>query len=113
QVRVRFQIETAPRTMDAGSTLPASTVMIVNGKQVGQPNEEPLSALNFELLDGKGKPVTVVRAINTGKRAGMARELELTFQPEDGQEEAARLVYTGRRSALVEVPFTLKDVPLR
>ena len=32
--------------------------------------------------------------------------------PAEGAGEPAKLVFTGSRPAMVEVPFTLKDVPL-
>jgi hypothetical protein len=40
------------------------------------------------------------------------RDYRLTFLPPPGRGEPARLVYLGRRIITVEVPFTLKDVPL-
>jgi hypothetical protein len=45
--------------------------------------------------------------------AGIVNSLQhvLTFQAEKGQEPA-KLVYSGRKSLSVEIPFTLKDVPL-
>ena len=43
---------------------------------------------------------------------GAAQEIELTYRPEEGQNAPARFVYSGRRVVLVEVPFTLKNVPL-
>jgi hypothetical protein len=36
----------------------------------------------------------------------------LTFTPQKGQGDAAKLVYRARKSVAVDVPFTLKDVPL-
>jgi hypothetical protein len=47
----------------------------------------------------------------TGKRSGAAREYELTYQVEEGAEPS-RFIFIGRRTAVVEVPFTLHDVPL-
>jgi len=42
----------------------------------------------------------------------MTHTLTLLYQPQDGQGEPARLVLNGRRRQLVQVPFTLRDVPL-
>jgi hypothetical protein len=110
-IKLRLHVETPPRSLEDGLTVPSNMVMIVNGRRVGG-DEEPLTAANFALLDAQGHPFEVVKAITTGRRAGVARELELTYQPAEGQGDPVRFVYTGRRSALVDVPFTLKHVPL-
>lgn len=113
QVLVHFQIETPPRKLDDGSTPPTPNMtVIINGRQVGQAEEEPLSAANFALLDDKGRPYKVIKASNTGRQTGATQELELTFQAGAEQGEPSRFQYNGRRSAIVEVPFRLKDVPL-
>jgi hypothetical protein len=110
-IKLRLHVEAPPRSIDDGLTVPSNMVMIVNGRRVGG-DEEPLSAANFALLDAKGQPLEAVKAITSGRRAGAARELELTYQPAEGQGDPARFVYTGRRSAIVDVPFTLKQIPL-
>jgi hypothetical protein len=109
---VRFLVESPPRGVEDGTAGATNGFVMINGRVVNGTNDEPLSAQNFALLDDKGKPLEVVRATNTGKRAGSARELELAFRPAEGQGEPARLVYTGRRTSIIEVPFTLKNVPL-
>jgi hypothetical protein len=40
-------------------------------------------------------------------------EATIVCLPADGQGAPARLEYVGRRMIAVEVPFKLKDVPLR
>jgi hypothetical protein len=40
------------------------------------------------------------------------QEYRLVFQPNAGQGEPVQLIYRGRRTVIVEVPFTLKDVAL-
>jgi hypothetical protein len=109
--KLRIQIEAPPHGIDDGLTVPGSLALIVNGKRVGG-DEEPLSAENFALLDAKGRPFEAVKAITTGRRAGSARELELTYQQADRQGIPDRFVYSGRRSVVVDVSFTLKNVPL-
>ena len=42
----------------------------------------------------------------------ITQEVQLTYQPQKEQGEAAQLVLNGTRTVVVEVPFTLKDVPL-
>ena len=86
--------------------------MPINGRLISSYNEEPISALNFALLDSKGRKLEVVEATNTGKRAGAARELELSFKLEEGKEPKT-LTYSGRRTHLIEVPFAFKDVALQ
>jgi hypothetical protein len=51
--------------------------------------------------------VSIVAAAN-----GVAQEFRLTYLPERDQGEPVKLVQTGRRQILLEIPFTLKDVPL-
>jgi hypothetical protein len=68
---------------------------------------------NLELQDVRGQTFTRVNPEATRVVAnGVPQELELTYQPHPGQAAPARLVYLARRSVLVEVPFTLKDVAL-
>ncbi len=109
--RLRLQVEAPPTQVDDGTALDAGLTAIVDGQRVG-PREEPLSARNFALLDARGRPLEAVRAVDTGVRAGTARELELVYEPATGQALPARFVYSGRRGAVVEVPFTLTNVPL-
>jgi hypothetical protein len=44
---------------------------------------------------------------------GLVREITLTYCGGLGLGEPKKLVYSGRRTILVEIPFTLKDVPVR
>lgn len=111
QVRLRFVVEPPPRGIEDNSAMPNNAIIIVNGRVLGQ-NDEPLSAANFALLDGKGKPFKVIKAVNTGRRSGSAQEFDFIYQPVDGQGEPAQFVYSGRLTTVVDVPFTLKDVPL-
>ena len=59
----------------------------------------------FELASGN-----LPRANVLGR---VAREYELLYQPAKGQGKPARLVFHGWRLATVDVPFVLRDVPLR
>jgi hypothetical protein len=76
------------------------------------------SANGLSLLDDKGETVKLTGVqmqftpVVAGP-AGIVNSLQhvLTFQAEKGQEPA-KLVYSGRKSLNVEIPFTLKDVPL-
>ena len=42
----------------------------------------------------------------------ITQEMQLTFQPQKEQGEAVQLVLNGTRTVVIDVPFTLKDVPL-
>ena len=109
KVRLRLQVE-APTSGVDDVPLPFAATIMIDGKVLG-PHREALSAQNFALLAG-GKPLPVVAAVNTGVRAGAAQVLELTYQAVGDKLDAARFVYSGRRTTIVKVPFTLKDVPL-
>jgi hypothetical protein len=68
--------------------------------------------LNFTLLDAHGNRYSLE---STGSHDPVNTpwgEAELLFRPKDGQGEASRLTYWGRRDIIIEIPFTLKDVPL-
>jgi hypothetical protein len=111
-VALKVQVEPPPRGVsDRPGAVPLNATVIINGRRVGG-NEDLLSALNFALVDEKGRPFRTVKATSTGRRVGDAEEYELTYQAEAGQGEAAKFVYTDRRTVLLDVPFVLKDVPL-
>jgi hypothetical protein len=74
---------------------------------------------NIELRDVKGaafqllnnnQPPQVFNGIPGGVQGAM--EQELVFQPNAGQAAPAKLVYLGQRNVTIDVPFSLKDVPL-
>jgi hypothetical protein len=111
EVRLKLNVESPPTSLDDGVKPPINATVIINGEEVGK-RKNPLSARSFTLLDGKGKPFTIAKATDTGVRVGLASEVELIFRPDDGQGTPASFLYQGRRTALVEVPFTLRDVPL-
>jgi hypothetical protein len=82
-----------------------------NGRVLGGAEPEARGT-SFTLLDDKGRPFPVVKSENEQARPGSPREHRLTFAAGAGQGEPARLVYTGPLSTVLDVPFTLKDVPL-
>jgi hypothetical protein len=80
------------------------------------PGESQASAdPNFTLHDGKGRKFGVrtasVDMLAVGN--GLAQELTFVFSPPDTTSKAEKLVYSGRRSVVIDIPFTLTDVPLR
>jgi hypothetical protein len=78
-----------------------------------------LPAMNFDptalkLLDDKGNAFQSngVQPRPRKDANGFAVEYVATFTAEKGQGDATKLVYMARKTLSVEVPFTLKDVPL-
>jgi hypothetical protein len=71
---------------------------------------------NLELRDNRGLPFQRLEQAQ-GQAPATAdsrpHEFRLTFQPRPGQTEPLQLVYVGRRTMIVDVPFTLRDVRLR
>jgi hypothetical protein len=72
---------------------------------------------NFQLQDQAGKPLqllladTVSAGVDENTRTATGIIL-LSYTPNSKQGPPARLVFHARRDVLVEVPFTLDDVPL-
>ena len=66
-----------------------------------------------ELRDAQGHPFGRLEAFRgTGPADGGPGDFRITFRPRPGQTAPAQLVYVGRRSVLVDVPFVLRNVPL-
>jgi outer membrane protein assembly factor BamB len=110
QVRLKVRVERVGRGTADVPVNPFGGTVIINGRRLGE--EDLLSSLDFSLLDQKGKPFVTVKAISTGVQAGAAHEYELVYKPETEQGEAAKFVYSDRRTLFIDVPFTLKDVVL-
>jgi hypothetical protein len=69
----------------------------------------------FALFNADGRPLTLAAGEYVLDRDGLTRSYTLTFRPAPNQARvgaAARLVYQGRRTVFVEVPFVFKDVAL-
>jgi hypothetical protein len=111
EVRLKLNVEAPPTSLDDGVKPPINATIIINGEEVGK-RKNALGAKSFTLLDGKGKPFTIAKATDTGVRVGQASEVELIFQANDKQGTPTSFLYQGRRTALVEVPFTLRNVTL-
>jgi hypothetical protein len=111
QIQVRVEVLTATMLMLGGGPIRV-------GRRAVQP--APVfqggdgSGMPLALLDRSGKPVPLMgtTAPQQGLGFGMPQELVLLFQPKEGQADATRLVYSGKRLVMLEIPFRLKDVPL-
>jgi hypothetical protein len=84
------------------------------GRFGGQPTVVPLTLVEpeqFLLFDAQGKPFPLANQVRPEAGGnGRAWEFTLTYQP--GRGVPARLVYVGRRTVSIDVPFTFKDIPL-
>jgi hypothetical protein len=77
----------------------------------------PTAANGLTLLDDKGAAIPaqntgVSQELNRGDRVPKTT-YSFTFKPGEKQGEASKLVLSGSRTVNVEVPFTLKDVPVK
>jgi hypothetical protein len=77
-------------------------------------NGGPVADANPAVVDADGKnlPVTKVETRPNPFGDGSSVEITLTCQTSKAGAESARLVYSGPRTHVIQVPFTLKDVPL-
>jgi hypothetical protein len=97
---------------------------VINGLwQVRRPGSREwetigLNPSQIKLLDTRDLAFHQARTQSRGvrfgrfRRGGFSQQLTLVYQPLEGQTGAARLVCYGVGTAFVEVPFTLKNVPL-
>jgi hypothetical protein len=109
-IKIRLQVEGLPSAQAAW-----------NAVGMGRPNRRwnntyvtQTSSSIWTLFDAEGRSFRrsgfeVVQGSNAN---GAVQEIHLTFQPDASLGTPARLVETGRRTFLLEVPFVLTDVPL-
>jgi hypothetical protein len=79
-----------------------------------------MAAINgLAVLDDKGNTLPVQMGpqqfrmvVQPGGGNVLAATYTMSCQPGQGQGEPARLVYLGRKRVTIDIPFTLKDVPL-
>lgn len=116
-LRLRVRLESLSPNLPNG----LGRVFRVNGQgmvRVIRAGQEVPGSTGSELrlLDAKGQELQLVSNSNTQSdfniNGVVAQELDLTFKSQPGQGEPAKLVLMGRRTVALEVPFTLKNVPL-
>ncbi len=116
-IRVQVEVTPAPRDLILDG-LPARIVMsgargVRRGPVPGMLVPPPVAAWQLALLDASGRKLSLADTSSpTISADGKSWELTLLYRPSATQGAPARLLYTGRRCTTVEVPFTLKDVPL-
>jgi hypothetical protein len=70
----------------------------------------------LSLVDDKGTKFSIVRvgvAAQAVAAGAVATTYEITFEAKKDQGEPVKLIFSGSKMVAVEVPFTLKDVPLQ
>lgn len=109
-VRVRAHVQPPVSDLLDGTPLYFTTRIIARGRMLG---DEPLPLHNasYTLVDDKGQAYQLVDTETPESRGGL-REVILTFLQKKGQGEPAKLEFRARRGVVVDLPFTLKDVPL-
>jgi ferric-dicitrate binding protein FerR (iron transport regulator) len=95
---------------------PLSEVVADFARKTGLPvqldpkEQARLGQRRLTLVDGRGQTILPQQARQLAGN-GEAVQYELTYLLAK-EQGADKLIYTGRRRVLIEVPFTLKDVPL-
>src|SRR5262249_1639679 len=75
--------------------------------------DSSVSTGNLALFDARGNLIRQVAKEQIPDDQGVNEEYRFVYQVAKGQPEPARLVLQGRRPVTIDVPFTLRDVPLR
>jgi len=76
---------------------------------------EPGGTVDLKVVDATGVPIRGLSArVTAGSFDGLTsvRDVKVSFDKPAGGAESLGLMLMGKRPALVEMPFTLKDVPL-
>jgi hypothetical protein len=118
QVQLRITLRTPSMSDDAlGMMGGAIFVRRFNGRMafMAQHESENVASQNLALQDTKGQAFQLTSAEETTQINGteVTQEFRLVFQNRQGLEPPARLVYSGHRLVTVEIPFMLKNVPLK
>ncbi|HKI35124.1 MAG TPA: HEAT repeat domain-containing protein [Gemmataceae bacterium] len=75
--------------------------------------DSSVSTGHLTLFDARGNLVRLLSKEQIQDENGVSEEYHFTYQVAKGQPDPAKLVLQGRRPVSIDVPFTLKDVPLR
>jgi hypothetical protein len=78
----------------------------------GENVDSSVSTGNLVLFDARGHLVRLLSKEQVPDENG-SEEYRFTYQVAKGQPDPSKLVLQGRRPVSIDVPFTLKDVPLR
>ena len=89
--------------------------LIGGGLMVQEANGAGADASQLSLQDARGQAYRLVKVDlreTLPNVSGLVQEFSLTYRPQREQGEPARLVFNGTRTATVDIPFTLRNVPL-
>jgi hypothetical protein len=117
QIKLRVTVR-APSMSDEATAMMGGAIFVrrFNGRMafIAQQEAENVAAQSLSLQDANGRSYHLVSAEETAQANAMevTQEFHLVFQSRQGLGEPAYLVYTGHRLVTVEIPFTLKNVPL-
>jgi hypothetical protein len=121
QVRLRVQFQ-APNNLAQGAAPIGAGQVVQVQVQVQGAAQVQIQAVprfigfggDFALIDAQGKELPLIGMTTDGRAPGNNVQIEhvLTFQARKGQADGAKLVYRASRTINLNVPFTLKDVPL-
>jgi hypothetical protein len=106
----QFQLELQPsRTPPSENEAKAIVGWIPGGRTYysGRAKNSPFTA-----LDAEGKPLVLAMG-HSESGGGIKRLVSLHFLARKGQGPPVRLVFTGRWAACINLPFVLRDVPLK
>lgn len=109
-VRLKAHVQPPESEMADGLPLYFTTRVVVRGQMLGD-EPAPLHGASYALRDEKGQAYQLVD-VDTPSSRGGPREVILTFLQKNGQGEPAKLEFSARRGVVIDVPFTLTDVPL-
>jgi hypothetical protein len=110
--RVRLQVRVDARTQNIGSMPDGSVIMGGGGTMLGWAVGGPS---NLALQDARGRALRLVKVEGQNwlpNPGGTSVEWTLVYQLPRSQAEAIKLIYTGTRTLVIDVPFTLKGVRL-
>ncbi|MFL5241502.1 MAG: HEAT repeat domain-containing protein [Gemmataceae bacterium] len=116
-LKVRVVVESPPRNTNGQIFLGGGGMFIQqNGEGDAEATDHYLAHIDRELsvIDSKGRHLKLIEA-NTNDQDNVAnptKEYHLTYDLPAGSPKPAKLVYNGQRVVMVDVNFTLKDVPL-
>ncbi|HEV3263583.1 MAG TPA: hypothetical protein VG013_42500 [Gemmataceae bacterium] len=110
--RVRLQVRVDARTQNFGGMPGGFVVMGGGGMMVDSAVAGPG---NLALQDARGRALRLVKVEGQNwlpNPGGTSVEWTLVYQLPRSQAEPVKLIYTGTRTLVIDVPFTLKDVVL-
>src|SRR5262249_36964358 len=103
-----------PANDTEGGVIWGGGMRLRRGRGIPEGREEEKNEVAQELavVDAKGRSFKVVQTAVRPAEKGSPQEAHVTFQPQSGLAVPSRLIYTGQRKFVMDVPFTLKNIPL-